>query len=411
MDSVMFIILNKLFRTDGGVNYHPILNENIFQKEFKEEDFLIQKKDETVIDKRLLFDGKNLEETIEIVDGLKNLLNQYKDGHLRQPNLGGLREYFRDHCMSRANQLDQQWWIPEEKSSLGFFENILDLLNVKNYRFSKKTRYLFNSDEPENQYFEINNFGELEIYDQKKQILQDTSNKLVINDVHHDFLINIIKKIFVSKSDNFNFDHTSGNFGMSITDFLKHRTDIKFSEENEFIFFDEEKYEKITTAEGLQFIDKYSHEKGTIDDFDDILSYNRKIDTFEIDDAGLLIFGIERQCLEDIADIIFGQEKSQIKSYFGKFINHNNILKFPVYPDEQIIFNEGTDRQKTIYLTGIIIHDGANHYMTIFKNFTSMDWYLYNDLGPSTIKIGNYEKMLQYKNGTAKKLGTMYFYG
>ena len=85
----------------------------------------------------LIFENKNAQETANIINGLRDLLNNLKDGRTRRKTSLGLRQYLFEECKSRINHEDERWWEDEEKESLHFFESILDLFNFS-YEYTSK---------------------------------------------------------------------------------------------------------------------------------------------------------------------------------------------------------------------------------------------------------------------------------
>ena len=65
---------------------------------------------------------------------------------------------------------------------------------------------------------------------------------------------------------------------------------------------------------------------------------------------------------------------------------------------------------RILYLNSIIIHMGSvngGHYVTFFRK--DKKWYLYDDINPNIIYIGNYFKML-HTNPNPCTNGVLYFY-
>ena len=68
-------------------------------------------------------------------------------------------------------------------------------------------------------------------------------------------------------------------------------------------------------------------------------------------------------------------------------------------------------KDKTLYLTSIVIHTGGAHYVSVFK--CERNWFYYDDNPGSSshiIKyIGSYEKMLEIHPNPLSH-GTLFFY-
>ena len=84
----------------------------------------------------------------------------------------------------------------------------------------------------------------------------------------------------------------------------------------------------------------------------------------------------------------------------------NSIIRTNITPTQQITLNS----KRVLHLNSIILHIGninGGHYITYFRN--KLKWYVYDDINPNIIYIGNYFKMLE-ANPNPCTNGVLYFY-
>ena len=83
----------------------------------------------------------------------------------------------------------------------------------------------------------------------------------------------------------------------------------------------------------------------------------------------------------------------------------DDTIKTKIMPSNSIIVGENI-----LSLSAIVIHRGdrsGGHYTAYLK--INDEWYYYNDMGPSIVKVGSYNKLLS-SNPSPMKYGTLYFY-
>ena len=148
-----------------------------------------------------------------------------------------------------------------------------------------------------------------------------------------------------------------------ITQFIKEETDALLGDEN-----------------------KWTPKRGT--------SYIRKKQIFEVTESPIIIFNLLRT---------YGEQVIRNGNFVG--IKAKNVWKKVNAPESMLI------KDKTLYLTSIVIHNGGGHYVSVFK--CERNWFYYDDNpGSSThiIKyIGSYEKMLEIHPNPSSH-GTLFFY-
>ena len=125
-------------------------------------------------------------------------------------------------------------------------------------------------------------------------------------------------------------------------------------------------------------------------------------------------------------DNLFKLEKNNKVEYYRRKFSYMTIIDSPYIVfwvqranpvDSSVIYTRITPTQKItlksnriLYLNSIIIHMGSvngGHYVTFFRK--DKKWYLYDDINPNIIYIGNYFKML-HTNPNPCTNGVLYFY-
>jgi hypothetical protein len=124
-------------------------------------------------------------------------------------------------------------------------------------------------------------------------------------------------------------------------------------------------------------------------------SYIRRKQIFEVTESSIIIFNLLRT---------YGEPNFNKKGVFTG-IKTKNIWKKINAPESMLI------KDKTLYLTSIVIHTGGAHYVSVFK--CERNWFYYDDNPGSSshiIKyIGSYEKMLKIHPNPLSH-GTLFFY-
>lgn len=85
---------------------------------------------------------------------------------------------------------------------------------------------------------------------------------------------------------------------------------------------------------------------------------------------------------------------------------NNSVIKTIITPTQQITLNSN----RILHLNSIILHMGninGGHYITYFRH--NLKWYIYDDINPNILYIGNYFKMLE-TNPNPCTNGILYFY-
>lgn len=124
-------------------------------------------------------------------------------------------------------------------------------------------------------------------------------------------------------------------------------------------------------------------------------SYIRRKQIFEVSKSPIIIFNVLRT---------HGQPNFNKKGVFAG-IKTKNIWKKLNAPESMLI------KDKTLYLTSIVIHNGGAHYVCVFK--CERNWFYYDDNPASSSHIinyiGSYEKMLKIHPNPLSH-GTLFFY-
>ena len=155
---------------------------------------------------------------------------------------------------------------------------------------------------------------------------------------------------------------------------------------NEEENYDITKFIKQETDAFLGIENKWTPKLGT--------SYIRRKQIFEVTKSPIIIFNILRT---------HGEPIIKKNNFIG--IKTKNIWKKIQAPESMLLKN------KTLYLTSIVIHNGGGHYVAVFK--CERNWFYYDDNPGSSshiIKyIGSYEKMLEISPNPLSH-GTLFFY-
>jgi ubiquitin C-terminal hydrolase len=124
-------------------------------------------------------------------------------------------------------------------------------------------------------------------------------------------------------------------------------------------------------------------------------AYTLKKEVYKLKSSPIVIFNLTRKYGSPVYD-----KKGKFKS-----IKTLNVWKKVTAPEK---FNLN---DKTLYLTGIVVHTGGAHYIANFK--CNGEWYWYDDNPNSSKHIinhtGSYEKMLKTKPSPLSH-GTLFFY-